>query len=610
MKERFYLLFLYFTFWLIFFISARVIFLSYHILDTKVLTLELVYGIFKNGLKQDLSFTALLSVFPFLLITFSHYIKKSIIESFLFTYTSIAVFILTFIIVADLEVYNVWKFRIDKTPLIYLRSPREAFASVKSSPIIQLFISYVILLIIANYFIYRIIANRMSNWKHIEKFPFMAYSLLLTFSLIIPMRGGFGESKITSENLYFSDNFFANNATLNAPWHFFYTIFKGDDTKLNPYTFLPTIDIELALKKLFKSSNEPTVTISQKSNPNVLLILCESLSEKTIDYKFDNQDVTPFLNQLKNEAIYFPNVYAAGDHTEDGLIALLNGYPANATSSIIYEDNKIKNLKFLSKEFNNSNFLTEFYYGGNTSFLNLKNYLLTSDFQLIHDANTFSDSLKISDWGVYDHSIFNEFLKNHAGSQKSFFSTILTVSSHEPFEIPTKPKFAGEREDLAYLNAINYLDTSLSDFIYEAKKTKWWQNTLVIIIGDHGHRFPLGYERIEDFRIPLFITGGIVKQAAEVKTILSQNDIAQLIANELKFKIDFKWTKKQPLNKNELNWAYFSFNDGIGFVNSDGRLLYDNLGNKLISTSFKDSTQPLKLGRSLQQAIYEDYLTK
>lgn len=611
MKERFYLLFLYFTFWLVYFICARVVFLSYHIVDTQELTLGLIFGIFKNGIRQDLSITAMLSFFPFLLITFSHYIKKSIVESFLFSYTLICVFILTLIIVIDLEVFNVWKFRIDKTPLNYLRSPREALASVKSSPIFQLIISYLFLLIIASIFVYRVIANRLSNWNHIEKFPFIALSLLLSAALYFPMKGSLTKDTLSDEKQFFSSNYFANNATLNANWHFFSTLFKNDATKINPYSFVPRIDVEIALKKLFGSKeteNKQNQKLLLKSNPNVLFIICESLSSKNINYKIDNKEVTPFLNQLSKEGIFFSNLYAAGDHTEDGLIALLNGYPSLPTNSMIYESEKIKDLQFLTKEFNKRNFSTEFYYGGYTSFINLDNYLMASDFKQTFDASSFPDSLKKSEWGVFDHNIFDQFLIHHTNT-KPFFSAILTVSSHEPFEIPTKPLFNKQREDIGYLNAINYLDSSLKKFIENAKKQPWWSTTLIVIVGDHGHRFPLGFDRIEDFKIPMIWTGGAVTSAKTISSNLSQFDIAQLISNELDFKQSFKWAKINPIFGTK-HWSFFAFNDGLGFVDADGKLLYDNIGKTEIISTFTNKKEKIHNAKSLQQAIYDDYLSK
>ena len=178
MKERLQFLLIYFCFWVIYFLSARVIFLSYHIEDTKLLTLETVWGIFYNGIRMDFSMSGYLSTIPFVLVIISNFIKKSRLENWIFSYTFIAVFFITLLVVIDLQVYNTWGYRIDATPLHYLKSPREAWASVSSSPLFQLFISFIILLIIASYIVYRIITRNIDNWNHIENLPFIPVAVL------------------------------------------------------------------------------------------------------------------------------------------------------------------------------------------------------------------------------------------------------------------------------------------------------------------------------------------------------------------------------------------------------------------------------------------------
>ena len=124
MKERLQFLLIYFCFWVVYFLSARVIFLSYHIEDTKLLTIETFWGIFWNGIRMDFSMSGYLSVIPFLFVSISNFIKKSHLEYWIFSYTFVSVFFITLIVVIDLQVFNTWGYRIDATPLYYLKSPQ------------------------------------------------------------------------------------------------------------------------------------------------------------------------------------------------------------------------------------------------------------------------------------------------------------------------------------------------------------------------------------------------------------------------------------------------------------------------------------------------------
>ncbi len=613
MKERLQFLMLYYIFWLTYFVCARTIFLAYHIQDAKVLTLELLYGIYANGILMDISASAYLSVVPFALVAVSHFIKKSRLESLLYGYTLFFVFVLTLLIVIDLEVFNVWKFRLDETPLNYLVSPREAFASAKSSPLFQLFLSYLILLAIASYFVYRIISNNLNEWKFIAKLPFIPIVGVITFLLVIPMRGGVSKPTLTPGKLYFSDNYFANLSTLNSPWYFTYSLLKNFDDKLNPYSYLPRNELNRHLRKLYprtKGTFSKVAEVSEKTN--VLFIVVESLTEKVIGKTVNGQSVTPFLNALRDSSVYFSNVYAAGSHTEEGIVALLNGYMSTPTNSVIYENEKVASLPFLSKDFGQQNYATSFYYGGDASFLNLKQYILTADFQRIVESTSFPDSLQKSIWGVYDEELFNQFLlDNQTQTSKPFFSTILTVSSHEPFDVPASSSFPDLTTEMKFYNAVNYVDQKIGNFLAASKKQWWWENTLVVIIADHGHRFPKSEQRFDDYRIPMFWTGGVVQKFEKKSQIISQTDVPKLVLNH--YGLDdsaYNWSKN-PLDVSQPDWAFFTFNNGFGYVEPFGKLLFDNTGQRLLFSSFKNSRDvTLNKAKALQQATYNDYINR
>ncbi|MDP5120230.1 MAG: LTA synthase family protein [Spirosomaceae bacterium] len=613
MKERIQFLLLYYIFWLTYFICARIIFLAYHIQDVKQLTLEMLYGIFKNGVVMDLSAAAYLSVIPFLLVCFSHFYKKSRLESILYSFTFFMTGILTLIIVIDLEVYNVWKFRLDQTPLNYLSSPKEAFASASASPIFQLFISFLLLMAIASYFVYRIISHNLNKWKFTKKLPFIPIALAITVLLIIPIRGGLSGKTLKPGNLYFSDNYFVNISTLNSPWYFAYSLVKQFDTKLNPYSFLPKKVIDKNLSELFpkKSNTKSTPIATVNDQTNVLIVIVESLTEKALGKKVDGIEITPFLNSLRDSSVYFSNMYAAGSHTEEGLVAILNGFPSIPGKSLIYEEKKVAKLPFLTKDFDRNSFATSFYYGGDASFLNLKNYLLTADYQNITEVGSFPDSLQKSSWGVFDGELLNRFITDYrTKSGRPFFSTILTASSHEPFKVPGKFRFTENSVENQFYNSLAYVDESLKSFISNAQKQWWWKNTVVIIVADHGHRFPKAASRFDDYKIPMFWTGGAVTKFQKNNDLLSQIDISTMILKHFNFNHSTYVWSKNPLLDKQPKWAFFTFNNGFGYVEPSGEILFDNTGLKVLSVSGKNKMTLEQRGKTLQQTTYEDYLRK
>jgi phosphoglycerol transferase MdoB-like AlkP superfamily enzyme len=613
MRERIRFMYVYFLFWTVYFIIARIIFLSYHINDSKNLTLETVYGIFSNGIRMDLSMAAYLCILPFLFVTFSNFVKNGTFQNTIFTYTFTAVTVVTLIIVIDLEVYNIWDFRLDATPLSYLSSPKEAWASIANSPVFQLILSAVILIALASNTVYRILANRVYDWKVIKNFPFIIYGILISAALIIPIRGGiFNIAPMNHSSVYFSSNNFANISALNAPWNFFSSILHKNANKVNPYTYLPKTGIESIRKDLFVSGGVNTTYIDKsKTSPNVIFIVWESFSSKNIGLTHKNVEVTPYMNKLRNQSVYFSNIYASGDRTDKALPAILSGYPAQSTESIIKIPQKSASLPFLTKEFNQKEYSSSFYYGGDTEFANIKSYLFNANFEKMVDYNDFPSDLNTSKWGVHDEYVFNKFLEdNNTIHKKPFFSTILTLSSHEPFETTREVKIPGDETTDKYLNAIHYTDEVLGEFLEKAKKTTWWKNTIIVILADHGHKLPLAKLKQDDFKIPVFWTGGAVKSFANIHKLGSQTDIINTLFGQIGWKSKNYTFGKNILDSKTKSWAHFCFNDGFGFLENDKYVIFDNVGKKIIDANVNEKSTTILKGKALQQYNFQDFLNR
>jgi phosphoglycerol transferase MdoB-like AlkP superfamily enzyme len=613
MRERIRFMYVYFLFWTVYFIIARIIFLSYHIKTSKSLTLDTVYGIFSNGIRMDLSMAAYLCILPFIVVTFSNFLKNGTFQNTIFTYTFTAITIVTLIIVIDLEVYNIWTFRLDATPLTYLKSPKEAWASVANSPVFQLILSSLILIALASNTVYRIVANKVYDWNTIKNFPFVIYGALITLALIIPIRGGIRNiAPMNHSSVYFSSNNFANISALNAPWNFFSSVFHNNANKVNPYTYLPKNSIDAINAKLYASGgNIPAVLNKKTAKPNVIFIVWESFSSKNLGLRHKNVEVTPYMNALKSNSLYFSNIYASGDRTDKAIPAILSAYPSQPTESIIKDPQKTAALPYISKDFNAKDYSTSFYYGGDTEFANIKSYLFNANFEKMVDYNDFPEELNNSKWGVHDEYLLNKFLDdNSAVHKKSFFSTILTLTSHEPFETNRKTEIEGDETVDQYLNSIHYTDQVLGEFLEKAKKTSWWDNTIIVILGDHGHRLPINAYRQSDFKIPVFWTGGAVAVKQNITKLGSQIDLINTLLGQLGWK-----NKNYPFGKNILDtqvkpWALFSFNNGFGFLKDTDYVIYDNVGRKIMNANVKEKSTTLTEGKALQQYYFQDFLNR
>ena len=190
-----------------------------------------------------------------------------------------------------------------------------------------------------------------------------------------------------------------------------------------------------------------------------------------------------------------------------------------------------------------------------------------------------------------------------------FFATWLTLSSHEPFETPVPKVIRGNETVPAFLNSLHYTDQVIGEFVAFCRNEPWWQNTILVIIADHGHRYPLSSSELKNFHIPALILGGgvipaqhneVISQTGLPSTILRLNGI-----NDSAFFYSKDW-----LQKYTSPWAFFSFNNGFGYLKNDSALVYDNIGGKLRKGREKFSPSMLKEAKALQQVFFQDFLDR
>ena len=240
----------------------------------------------------------------------------------------------------------------------------------------------------------------------------------------------------------------------------------------------------------------------------------------------------------------------------------------------------------------------------------MKTYLVDARFDTLMDKHIFNRKDLNSKWGAYDGIVGNKLL-NYLQSEKTpFFSTWLTLTSHEPYETPVPVAIPGTDDLSLFLNSLHYTDQVVSNFIDQCANQPFWENTLCVIVADHGHRLPLGPDKEQDFRIPLLLTGGALRQQGVVidKTV-SQIDIAPTLLQSAGLPTAaYSWSKH--LFNDGPGWAYFAFNNGFGMVADSSYVVFDNVGKQIITAGGAQQAELIRLGKSFIQASYQDYLNK
>ena len=609
MKQRLKLFGVYAIFWISYFVLARLLFLLYE----NSLSFELGFKewilVFVHGLRMDLSTTGYILTVVGLLLTFTSFTAGKWINIIIQPFTIIILIITSSIIIADLELYNNWGYRMDATPLLYLTKPKEAMAST------ELWLTILLLIATLGYILLGLFVYKRKIKEQVLKLekskiatPFLL--LLLTGSMILPVRGGVGIAPMNTGMVYFSENKFANHAAINVVWNVMHSLVYSKNHK-KTYDFMNDEIAERIVEKLNKQDGISKKVINKK-NPNLVIIILESFSSKVIGELGGKWDATPRFNNLAKEGLLFTNFYANASRSDKGIVSILSGYPAQPITSIIKTPSKTQSLPSLFESFNSLGYETSFYYGGDIDFANMRSYFLNSCTKHIISVDDFDSRLNNSKWGVHDEHLFDYLYNDMVKHEEPYFKTVFTLSSHDPFEVPIDPVFEGNNRASKFLNSVYYTDSCLGDFFDKVKETEIWNNTLFILVADHGSNRPGNSQNhdIDKFQIPMLWLGGVLNDSIKINDIIgSQIDIPATVLSQLDVSYkDYSFSKDLFLTETS-EFAFYVFNDGFCYITDSTKLIYDNIGNDVIYNE-GEIEQDLITGKAYLQTLMNDFISR
>jgi len=473
-----------------FYFIARVIF---YFFNADLFEIDSVYSFFKIcffGLQFDTSamlyvnvLFIVMSIFPILVNTSKTYQK---ILLYIYFLTNIPFYSLNFI---DLIYY----------PYNYSRTTIAVFDVIsnennKLSMFFRFFISYwyVFLLFISLSFLWYFLYKKyeVKNSTPTNKLTYFIYSFcLLLFTsgfTIIGIRGGYAKSSrpinLVDANRYVEKSQDAD-LVLNTPFAFLRT--------LGVKTFKKQ-DFNLSDKQIYNITNPVKQYFNDSVNkPNVVLIITESFGREYLGAFNKDKNVkgfqgfSPFIDSLSQESLIFTNAYANGYKSIHGMSSVLAGIPSykDAFTSSPYAKQKIQSLVSCLKEMD---YDTSFFHGapnGSMGFLGFGNILGFDHYYGMTEYNNDSDF--DGSWGIWDEPFLKYMKRELDKKEKPFFSTVFTLSSHEPYKVPLQYEGKFPKGHVPIHQCIGYTDNAFREFFKEAKKSKWYNNTIFIITADH-----------------------------------------------------------------------------------------------------------------------------
>lgn len=599
-------------FWLAFFALYRLLFILYY---HKVLSSHLseTFLSFVYGFRLDLSTACAATAIPFLFWAIQQFFKNRWIHRANLIFNAGCITLVSVLDIANLKIYGDWGTLLSARALHFVIYPREVLNFISIGDL-SLLLFYWVLLTTAGIVFYRKFVTDFSyQATGIVKRIALAFSLLVL--LVFGYRGGLQLAPINESSASYSTTPINNHIATNNIWYLGHSLVEANDSK-NPYLFMEDKEAKAIVDGLYQTTGVHEEIIKTKQ-PNIVIIVLESWTADIIEKLGGEKGVTPHFNELCSDGLLFEQMYGSGFRTEQGLVSILSGFPAQPNNTIITTPSKAEKLPSLGIELEKLGYNSSFYYGGEIEFANMKAYLLNSHFKKIIDKNSFDKQQQNSKWGAHDEFVFKKQLSGLDEEQKPpFFSILLTLSTHEPFEVTMETPFNGNEEAEKFKKAAYYTDNCLFEYFKNAKQQPWYQNTLYILVADHGHHLPKNrnMNNPESRKITALITGGALKDSLRGKTvekIVSQHDLpATILGALLQPHAQFNWSKDIFEDSNQ-QFAYYSNENVLGWVSPKQNLIYSFATQK---TAIQPKTQSILNDTVLSQAkayletLYNTYL--
>ncbi|MUK51232.1 LTA synthase family protein [Aliivibrio fischeri] len=358
---------------------------------------------------------------------------------------------------------------------------------------------------------------------------------------IMGARSSFGHRPLNPALVAFSTDPLVNDLILNSAYSVLFA-YKQIGSEVDASKFYPNMDKTEIITEIrnsmnvspeqFISNTQPSMAAhkatNQSSQKNIVILLLESHGARYVS-ELGGTNLSPNIDALINEGWAFTRLYASGTRSVRGIEAVTSGFsptPARSTVKLGKSQNGFFTIADLLQK---NGYHTQFVYGGESHFDNMKSFFLGNGFVDMQDLPTFDNPKFIGSWGASDEDLYkhaDEQFTQLENDGKPFFSLVFSSSNHSPFEYPDNTIEPYNEPKQTVENAVKYADYALGQFIQKAKKSNYWKNTIFVVVADHDAR-TWGNQiiPIDHFRIPAIIFGDGIK-AKKDNRLVSQLDLA------------------------------------------------------------------------------------
>ncbi|MBK7559515.1 MAG: sulfatase-like hydrolase/transferase [Chitinophagaceae bacterium] len=558
-----------------------------------------LFSSFWLGLKYDLRWIAIIllpiavfSLYPRLSPFYSNRSKKRWTA-----YLGLITLLVLFFYGADFGQFAYVNARLNADALIFAEDPRESLQMVwQSYPVVWILVGLAGAVMMMNWMFRRTHVDVTEKNLNIHKFTYrrrwhVAALLLLGWFVY----GFFMTKPLDFFRAFDLNDEFKSNLALNPLQNFFTTLrFRSPDhnSRADAYfgdmrRFLQ-LDKDIPFKKGYSRLVHPG-SKAFESEPNVVLVICESFSMYKSSMSGNPLNSTPYFNRMCNEGIFFERCFTPSFGTARGVFATITGIPDVQLSKFSTRNEESVNQRTIINDFDS--YEKYYFIGGRSQFNNFKG--LISNINKVHlfeEGKYKAPSINV--WGISDKNLFLEANDILAKEQKPFFAIIQTADNHRPFNIPVEDSDFVRRtvpedslqnygfETLKEYHAFAYTDYCIQKFMEAARKKPWFENTIFVFTGDHGVEgnatamYPNAWndQRLSEEHVPLLFYAPALLAAQKRTEAVSQIDILPTIAGMMQQPYLNSTLGRDLLDKSKKENAAFIIYHApgwIGVVNDD-----------------------------------------
>ncbi|SFD14687.1 LTA synthase family protein [Massilia yuzhufengensis] len=505
-------------------------------------------AMFVQGVRADLILLGYFSVLPLLLAPLlAHRRAAHFWKPAMGAWASFALVFIVFMELSSPQFIMQYDVRPNRLFVEYLAYPREVFATLWNGFRVALLagVGFTVLLGAAIFQLLRRAARDMTMWP--------ARRMLLVWPLLcvaafMGVRSTTGHRPANPALFALTGDSMVNSLIINSSWSVLDAIgsMRKEAQSSEIYGAMPRERVLAEVKSApwlrdarFTDPELPTLHRQQaaitRARPlNLVIVLQESLGATFVE-SLGGVPVTPELERLKGEGWWFEQLYATGTRSVRGIEAVVAGYAPTPARSVVKLSLAQQNFYTLAAGLGQQGYHTEFVYGGEAHFDNMRSFFTGNGFQKVVDIGDMQPAF-VGSWGASDEDLFDKSLQRlkqlHA-QDKPFFSLIFTSSNHEPFEFPDGKIALHEQPKQTVNNAVKYADHALGNFIRAARQQDYWKDTVFLIVADHDNRvYGNALVPIKKFHIPGLILGADI-QPKRIAAIASQIDLAPTLLSLL-----------------------------------------------------------------------------